>query len=406
MRTNSGQVSTLSMCAASFILLLGVGACADSPDAAPESGAADTASPALVPLHTQILSESAAGSIPRFEVDAAWPELPSDWIIGQVSGVSVDANDNVWIVHRPGSLDATELGLEQDPPLAACCRAAPPVIQFSPTGEVLAAWGGPEHAPDIDGVNQWPSSMHGIYIDEAQTVWIAGNGGGDHTVQRYTMDGEYMSQFGLREQTGGNLDTETLGRPADLVHDVETGEVLVADGYQNNRIFGFDVESGEFTRYWGAFGDEPASPAPDQARTPEAAQFATPTHCIYKTSENLIYVCDRVNNRLQLFRDNGGDIEFVETIAFAPSTGFTGTATDVVMSPDGTYLYVADMANGQVWVVLAETHEPLAVFGRNGRYAGEFTWLHSIAVDSEGNLYTTEVNNGRRVQKLVRVGSL
>lgn len=404
MRTNSGRESALSVCAASLALLLGVGACADSPGADPASSAAASSGPALVALHTEILSEG-AGPIPHFEVDAAWPELPSDWIIGQASGVAVDADDNVWVVHRPGSFDASELGLEQDPPVTACCRAAPPVLQFSPTGELLASWGGPEHAPDIDGVNQWPASMHGIFIDDAQTVWLAGNGGGDHVVLHYTMDGEYLGQFGRRESTGGDLDTETLGGPADIFHDADTGEVLVADGYGNHRILGFDAESGEFTRFWGAFGNEPAAPAPDQARSPEAPVFANPTHCVVKTSDDFVYVCDRPNNRLQLFRDNGGEIEFVETIALAPTTGFTGSATDVALSPDETYLYVADMANGRIWVLLRETHEPLAVFGRNGRYAGEFTWLHSIAADSEGNLYTTEVYNGRRVQKLVRVGT-
>ena len=404
MRTNSGRGSILPVCAASFAWLLGVSACADSPGADLGSSAGAGSGPALVNLHTEILSESAV-PVPLFEADAAWPELPSDWIIGQASGVAVDANDNVWIVHRPGSLDASELGREQDPPAAVCCRAAPPVLQFSPTGELLAAWGGPEDAPDIDGVNQWPASMHGIFIDDAQTVWLAGNGAGDHVVLHYTMDGEYLGQFGLRETTGGDLDTETLGRPADVFHDAETGEVLVADGYDNHRIFGFDAESGEFTRYWGAFGNEPTAPAPDQPRSPEAPVFANPTHCVLKTSDDFIYVCDRRNNRLQLFRDSGGDIEFVETIGLAPTTGFTGSATDVALSPDETHLYVADMANGRIWVLLRETHEPLAVIGRNGRYAGEFTWLHSIAVDSGGNIYTTEVYNGRRVQKLVRVGA-
>ncbi|MGD2131629.1 MAG: hypothetical protein PVI23_02485 [Maricaulaceae bacterium] len=401
--------------AASVALILGVSACAATPGANIEASLGAGSGPALVELYTEVLSDSDV-AIPRFEVDAAWPELPSDWIIGQAAGVDVDANDNIWIVHRPATFDAPEIGLTQDPPTAVCCRPAPPVLQFSPSGELLAAWGGPEDAPDIDGVNQWPVSMHGVFIDEAQTVWLAGNGAGDHVVLHYTMDGEYLGQFGRREQTGGDLDTETLGRPADINLNPETGEMLVADGYGNHRIFGFDTETNEFTRFWGAYGNEPAAPsaAGDGGAAPtegggrggaDSPAYANPVHCILRTSDGDMYVCDRVNNRLQMFRDTAdGGVEFVQNIVLAPETGFNGTATDVALSPDETYLYVADMSNGRVWVLLRETHEPLAVIGRNGRYAGEFTWLHTIAVDSVGNIYTTEVYNGRRAQKLVLVG--
>ena len=363
--------------------------------------------PGLTDLRTEVLAADGV-PVPRFEVDAAWPDLPDDLILGQVSGVAVGPDDTVWIVQRPGSLDPTERGLADDPPTAACCRPAPPVMRFSTSGEYLGGWGGPDAAPDIDGVNQWPASMHGIFADADGTVWLAGNGAGDHVVLHYTVDGEYLSQIGRREASLGDLDRATLGNPADIFLDADAGEVLVADGYANHRVIGFAAESGAFVRFWGADGNAPVPSGEGDAPAPgdvDAAGFANPVHCVVKTSDDVLYVCDRINNRLQVYREGAaGTVEFERTIAFAPSTRGTGSVTDVALSPDETYVYVADMMNGRIWILSRETHEVLARIGRNGRYAGEFTWLHSVAADSQGNLYTGEVFNGRRAQKLVLTG--
>src|ERR1700722_8212469 len=107
---------------------------------------------------------------PRFEVDLTWPKpLPNHWILGAAIGVSTDAKDHVWIVHRPGSLEPGETHATTNPPTAQCCVAAPPVLEFDQSGNLLRHWGGPGEGFD------WPVSNHGITIDYKGNVWIGGN---------------------------------------------------------------------------------------------------------------------------------------------------------------------------------------------------------------------------------------
>ncbi len=372
------------------------------------------AADALVDVHTQQFTER---PLPRFQADAAWPTLPDDIILGQVSGLSVDREDNVWILQRPNSLGFSDTGLAQDPPIAVCCRPGPHVMQFSPAGEVLRAWGGPATRPIMDGANQWPATVHGLYVAADDSVWIGGNGDGDHVVLGFTMDGEFLRGFGRRGATAGNYDRETLGGPADIAFDPVSGEALVADGYINKRIVGFDRE-GQFTRAWGAYAATPdaetregafdqsqASSNADGGADPRSKSFGDIVHCVVRGPDERIYVCDRRNNRLQVFETSeNGTTVFVQDIVLAPETGGLRTASDVAFSPDGQFMYVADMMNGQVWILDPNTYEELGAFGRNGRYPGQFIWLHSVDVDSDGNVYTSEVATGRRVQRFVLTG--
>lgn len=368
----------------------------------------------LVNVHTQQFTER---PIPRFEVDAAWPQLPADLILGQVSGLSVDNNDHVWLLQRPNSLGFSDTGLAQNPPIAVCCRPAPHVMRFSADGVYLDGWGGPAYAPELDGVNQWPATVHGLFVDDAGSVWIAGNGDGDHIVLNYTAEGEFLRAIGRRNATRGNYDRETLGGPADIAYNAETGEALIADGYINKRIVGFD-DKGQFTRFWGAYASSPdeqsregafdqsqASSNKDGGADPESETFGDIVHCVVRGPDGRIYVCDRRNNRLQVFETtDAGETRFIQDIVIAPDTGGTRTASDVAWSPDGRFMYVADMMNGQVWILDAASYEQLGAMGRNGRYPGQFIWLHSVDVDSKGNVYTSEVSTGRRVQKFVFTG--
>ena len=356
--------------------------------------------------------------LPSFSVDAAWPNMPEDQIIGQVPGLAIDKDDNVWIVQRPNSLTKFDNGAAQDPPIALCCKPAPHVIQFSPAGDILQAWGGEAHAPTIDGVNQWPASVQGIFVDDEMIVWIGGNGDGDHIVSGFSTSGEYKQSVGKRGATGGNADPSTLGNPADMTHDPETGHLLIADGYINKRVIGFNSKTDDFLTYWGAYGASPdgearegsfdqsmASSNNDGGANPDAEAFGDIVHCIEQSPTGDILVCDRRNNRIQLFRpDETGGYSFVKNIIIAPETGGTRTASDLAFSPDGAFMYVADMMNSVVWILDADSHEILGRFGRIGRYPGQFTWLHSVEVDSQGNLYTSEVGTGRRVQKFVFAG--
>lgn len=370
--------------------------------AQPSDGEAAIVAP--VDLHTQVVDPDAA--FPRFQVDAAWPQMPADLILGQVSGVSVDADGTIWLVHRPHSLDATETGPLQEPPIADCCKPAPTVVRFARNGTYLGGWGNADTGPVVDGVNQWPNSVHGIYVDDDRTVWIGGNGDGDHAVLNFTADGEFIRAIGRREQHGGNTDRRTLGRPADVYHG--DGQILIADGYSNRRVIRFDAADGGFAGYWGAYAEPPEAVTEENSGDPydpESKRFADIVHCVVPTGDGFVYVCDRRNNRAQLFRqDDDGDLSFVRDIVISADSGATGTATDIALSPDGRFVYVADMVNSRIWILDRESHEPIAAIGRIGRQAGQFTWLHSIDVDAAGNLYATEVYTGRRIQKLVLTG--
>ncbi|MEC7931610.1 MAG: hypothetical protein VX218_04880, partial [Pseudomonadota bacterium] len=212
--------------------------------------AASAPEPALAPLAFEQIAPPGT-RMPRFKVDAAWPRMPGDLLLGQVSGVAVGPDDSVWVVHRPHSLTATDTGLAQTPPTAVCCKPAPPVVHFAQDGRYLGGWGGAASAPTVEGVNQWPASLHGIFVDKAGTVWFGGNGKGDHVVMNYSPDGRYIRSFGRRDKTGGNDATDLLGNPSDVNH--SDGMVLISDGYTNRRVIGFDAGSNAYRGRWGAY---------------------------------------------------------------------------------------------------------------------------------------------------------
>ncbi len=331
---------------------------------------------------------------PSFRVDPFWPEeLPNNWILGQVSGLSVDADDHVWIVHRPGSLDERQRGEE-----GMCCVPAPPVIEFSPEGTVLRAWGGPGEG------FEWPQSEHGIHVDHSDHVWIGASGGRDAHVLKFTKDGEFLLQIGRVGQNQGSNDTENLGRPAAIEVDATANEVYVADGYGNRRIVVFDADTGAYKRHWGAYGERPddrelGAYDPD---TDPIDQFRSPVHDVALAGDGLVYVADRTNNRLQVFQKDG---TFVTESVIRPATLGSGAVSGVALSPDPDqrWLFVPDGTNNVVWILDRSSLGVVSHFGRLGKYAGQFYRLHNLDVDSLGNLYTTEVNAGQRVQKFERL---
>lgn len=346
-----------------------------------------------------------AQNAPQFQVDASWPlDLPSDWILGQVSGIAVDNNDHVWIVHRPRSLANTEMGMVLAPPLASCCRPAPAVLEFDEEGKVIQGWGGPQWNVDAQAWDvsdpAWPQSEHGIYVDDAHNVWLAGNGENDHVVLKYSNTGELLLTIGRVGETGGSNDTARLGRPADIAVDMAAREVYIADGYLNRRVIVFDSETGSYKRHWGAFGNRPddSVPAPYQPGGEAAQQFRGAVHSIELSADGFVYVADRSSDRIQVFNKDGS---FVKEATIAPATLDMGSAWDMALSKDAAqqWLFMADGQNMKVWIIDRQQMTEVAAFGRGGRQAGQFNWVHNIATDSQGNLYTAEVNNGRRVQK-------
>jgi DNA-binding beta-propeller fold protein YncE len=338
-------------------------------------------------------------TVPQFQVDAFWPKpLPNKWILGQVSGIATDRFDRVWVVHRPRSLTPRERAAEGPSPEGKCCVAAPPVLVFDGSGNFLFSWGGPGAG------YEWPENEHGIFVDANDFVWLAGNGKSDGQLLKFAMDGKFVLQIGKSGTGNDSNSTVRLGSPADVAVDVAAKEVFAADGYANRRVVVFDSETGAYKRHWGAYGKPPKddkTPPYDPAKPP-ALQFANPVHCIRLGADGLVYVCDRTNDRLQIFRKDGS---FVSEHVFEKSTRGSGSVYDLVFSPDRAqrYMYMADGMNGEVRIVDRASKSVLGRFGQNGRQAGQFTALHNIAVDRQGNIYTAEVQTGQRIQKFRRI---
>jgi DNA-binding beta-propeller fold protein YncE len=344
-------------------------------------------------------ARAADSPVPRFVVDPYWPKpLPERWVTGAVGGVCVDRGDHVFGVNR-GDLTASELRVNKVP--------APPVIEYDGDGHVVAAWGDPKRLPSV---------IHGCFVDRDDNLWIAGSG--DGVVQKWTHDGKtLLLQIGDKglcdapqdkcADPGLNASPTRLDEPADIAVDPGDGDVYVADGYGNHRVIVFDP-SGKFLRQWGEAG---------AARGLFAQTGGGHPHCAKFDRDGSLYVCDRGNDRIEVF-DKQGALQRV--IPIKPGTGYDpapdgtpgrraiGSALDVAFSPDTaqTYMYVVDAGNDVLWILERKSGEILGGFGSPGHGAGEFTLLHMIAVDSGGNLYTSETIDGRRLQKFKPAGNV
>jgi DNA-binding beta-propeller fold protein YncE len=343
---------------------------------------------------------------PRFEVDPFWPKpLPNHWILGSTIGIGIDSRDHVYIIHRgSATLNArTEAGAETNPPTGECCRAAPPVLEFDPEGNVVSSWGGPGEGYD------WPQSNHGIAVDDKDNIWIGGNGRRDRHILKFTRDGKFLMQLGKPtldtvNNTNSKSTTDFAG-VAKITLDPRAGEAYVADGYRNRRVAVLDMSSGAMKRFWGAYGSVPSDSNIGRydPNAPLAQQFRTPVHCAEPSTDGLVYVCDRPNNRIQVFRKNG---EFVKERQIARLTLGDGAVWDIAFSkdPQQRYIYLADGKNERVYIIDRNSLDILTQFGDGGRQPGQFFGVHSIATDSKGNIYTTETYEGKRLQKFVYKG--
>jgi DNA-binding beta-propeller fold protein YncE len=206
---------------------------------------------------------------PTFVVDPFWPKpLPNHWILGATIGISVDSRDHVYIIHRRDTFnERTEIGAATDPVKADCCIPAPNVLEFDPEGNLVNHWGGPGEG------YEWPS----------------------------------LAQYGSAGAETDSHSTENFGSVAEIAFDPQADEAYVADGYRNKRVAVLDVDTGALKRYWGAYGNEPEDVdlGPFQPGGEPAMQFRNPVHCAQPSNDGLVYVCDRVNNRLQVFRSDG-----------------------------------------------------------------------------------------------------
>ena len=338
---------------------------------------------------------------PIFEVDPLWPKpLPNHWLLGTTIGVSVDTRDHIWIIHRGDSLAAGEVPAAQDPPVASdCCFPAPPVLEFDQAGTLVGYWGGPGEG------YEWPTSNHGVFVDHMDNVWIGGNGGPDAHILKFSRAGRFLMQVGRSGASTGSNDPANFSRVAKIFVDPKENEAYISDGYGNKRVVVLDAETGEFKRYWGAYGNRPDDT--DLGRyNPDAEpaqQFRTPVHCAELSNDGFVYVCDRVNDRIQVFEADG---TYVEELFVAKDTLGAGSAWDIAFSRDASqkYIYMADGVNEKVYIIDRASMQVLSSFGDGGRQPGQFYGAHSIMTDSHGNIYVTETFEGKRVQKFVYKG--
>ncbi len=359
-------------------------------------------------MGTTMLTQN-TNQVPTFKVDPMWPKpLPNHWLVGAVAGVAVDSKDHVWIIHRPSTLQPNEV--------RASYRAAPPVLEFDPAGNLLSSWGGPG-----DGY-EWPELEHGITVDAKNNVWVAGAGGKDSQILKFTRDGKFRMQIGHSGKNTGSNDTENLGGPACMVIDEDAHELYVADGYINHRVIVFDTETGAYKRHWGAYGRKPDDaysltagerlpgpfngavqhedrPSQYDPAGPPPPQFRI-VHAVRIANDRLVYVCDRTNDRIQVFRTDG---RFVKEGFIAKDTLGSGSVWDIAFSPDPTqrFLIVPDGTNQVVRILYRDSLQIAGEFGSGGHWAGQFYGAHNIASDSKGNVYITETYEGKRFQKFV-----
>src|ERR1700731_3966894 len=292
----------------------------------------------------------AGAQSPTFRVDPYWPKpLPNNWILGQVGGMAIDAQDNIWVFQRPRSLTDDEKGAALTPPRSKCCVPAPSVLVFNQAGDVVKSWGGPGDNLGYD----WPLQEHAILVDNKGFVWLSGNGKGDSMVLKFTTDGKFVKQLGKRGPLTSSTDLSQFGQVASLELDAKANEIYAADGYGNHRVAVLDADTGEIKRIWGAYG-KPPTDDDLPAYNPDSPQFANPVHCIALTKDGLVFVLiDGPNNVLETVRRSDGAV--------------------------------------------------VRTFGRPGRETGEFHWVHVGKFDSRGNFYTGEVDTGKGLQKWVPV---
>lgn len=353
---------------------------------------------------------SKAEQVPTFRYDPTWPkQLPNNWVIGQVGALFVDAKDHIWIAQRPGGTTnlSERYGLLG---YSECCFPAPPVIEFDQAGNMVQAWGaihenkGELVGPQVSGpypAGAWPTSEHGIFVEPTGTVWVDSSTA-PSSLLKLKRDGKLLMQIG-KQQAKTSSDTVNLGGPTSMVVDAAAREVFVADGYENRRVVVFDSETGAYKRHWGAYGKRPDDSAVPAKYDPavRSPQFGE-VRGIALSRDGLVYVCDRTNNRIQVFRRDG---TFVKEGLVSPKT-LGGAVYEVAFSPDPaqTYAYVVDGMNEKVWILLRDSLETIGSFGYGGNGGGAFRAAHSIATDSKGNLYVGETWESKRVQRFLYKG--
>jgi hypothetical protein len=376
------------------------------------------------PPSRDALRRASAG--PGYRVDPFWPKpLPNKWAMQQIVDIYVDRDDHIWTINRRVDARPDELTAATNPPRGECCVLGPEILEFDPDGTVVNAWGGPNYHEG------WPGRLQTIAVDRQKNVYLSGTTPGDGIIE-FTRDGKFVRDFGRRgpkipaDQVKPDNQQTAIFPPGigsfELVEDAR--EIFISDGFLNKRILVYDLDTFAFKRGWGGHGiplsDIDNNPTPDynvSGLPPDQMQFAPALHCVHFSRDGLVYVCERGSDRVQVFTKQGKFVRqwFVHptTQSRGPNCGGIwsttappcGTVYHLALSsdPQQRYVFVADGTNNMVWIYNRSDGTLAGSFGGNGRYAGQLHWIDAVAVDSKGNVYTGEVEDGKRIQKFVPV---
>jgi hypothetical protein len=363
---------------------------------------------------------AAGESVPQFQLDTTWPKpLPNHWQVGAVDGVFVDRHDLIWIANQSNKLTKYDLALQLGQ--GDCCNAAPQIIAFDRAGNVVKHWNVSSGPGACDGY-RCLDGVHTIYVDHKDNIWITGHGHGDSQVLKFDYNGKFLLQIGGSMEKGccGNQDTQNLGGGTGVAVWPPTNEVFITDGYVNRRVMVFDADTGKFKRMWGAYGHPPpqsvvstttigtgelatkpgtmVSPEPERKFDgPGATEWST-VHGVVITPDGVVWIADRIGNRIQQFTIDGKFIR--EAFVDRKSSGATGTVYDFSFSPDMKLVYVADGGDKRIHILDRVTLEEIGyIGGEGGQMPGAFNHVHVTGIDSSGNLYTGEAAAGAREQR-------
>jgi len=319
------------------------------------------------------LTLRAQSKAPQFAFDPSFPQMPAGKVFGDVSSVTTDGRNHVWVIHRPRTV------------MGDRSNVLPPVVEFDESGKFVNAWGG------TGAGFEWPEREHGIFVDADGSVWVSGNNGfaaagappppgkSDDMMLKFTGAGKFLAQFGHAGASKGDADNDNVKQAADM--QVFKGELFVADGYGNHRVAVLDAKTGKFKRAWRSHGDVPYEIV----------------HAIEVSNDGLVYVADRQHQRVQVFTTDG---TFKQEQKVGGENNQPQGAAGLAFSPDRAqqFLYVGDLGNNQINILDRKSLKILGKFGKGGTAPGEFNVLHEIAADGKGNIYTAETRS-RRVQR-------
>ena len=362
---------------------------------------------ALVPVFGQISNTASAPKIPKFKYDSSWPKLPlpNSWTFEGITGLTVDKDDLVWVLERPGDFEfdpifrrpeVTENYASLNPPTAMCCKRPPAVLAFDQAGNLVHSW-------DPESQN----GLHLILADKAGNIWI-----GTDTMRKYTKEGKPLATIQRVPEPPGQIKAgQYAGDMPMVVGGIEGGEFLererelfITDNYLRGRVLVFDMDTLKFKRGWGAYG----KPLKDIAVTQNFKYYpgVTPPKdfvahlTLSVANDGFVYAADRGADRVQVFTKDG---MFVREFTVAPETLDRGSTGGLTFSPrpEQTLIYISDIMNNVVWIVNRADGKTLGHFGFFSHAGGGFHWLHMVATDSKGNVYTGEVDTGKRVQRFL-----